>query len=52
LIEAVAAIYPQNVWRDPRAWPRVRRLGTRTLVLVGADALLPGVEKQISDLLG
>jgi tetratricopeptide (TPR) repeat protein len=37
LIEAVAAVYPENVWRDPKAWPPARRLDALALALVGVD---------------
>jgi hypothetical protein len=50
LIEAVAAVYPKNIWRDPHTWPRVRRLDALALALVG-DAVSPGAEKRTTDLL-
>jgi hypothetical protein len=36
LIEAVAAVYPEEVFNDPKTWPRVRRLDALALALVGA----------------
>jgi tetratricopeptide (TPR) repeat protein len=38
LIEAVAAIYPSNVFSDPKAWPPARRLDALALALVGVNA--------------
>jgi tetratricopeptide (TPR) repeat protein len=52
LIEAVAALYSVNVWRDPDAWPRARRLDALALALVGSSAVPPiGNEKQAARLL-
>jgi len=51
LIDAVASLYSQKVWRDPDTWPRVRRLDALALALVDGDAAPPGAEKRISDLL-
>lgn len=42
LVEALAAIYPQAVFNDPRTWPRARRLDALALALVGDDATLRG----------
>jgi hypothetical protein len=41
LTEALAAIYPQTVLNDPKAWPRGRRLDGLALALVGSDSGLP-----------
>ena len=41
LVEALAAIYPQGVFNDPKTWPRARRLDALALTLVGGDAALP-----------
>ena len=35
LIEAMAAVYPRDVYDDPSAWPRARRLDALALDLVG-----------------
>jgi tetratricopeptide (TPR) repeat protein len=51
LIEAAAAVYPDNIWRDPHTWPRVRRLDQLALALVSGDAVPPGAEERSSDLL-
>ena len=44
LIAAVAAVYPRNIWRDPHTWPRVRRLDTLALPLVGDGVVPPAAE--------
>ena len=41
LVKALAAVYPPRIWRDPRTWPRARRLDAQTVALLGDDALLP-----------
>jgi hypothetical protein len=41
LIDAMAAVYPETVFRDPSAWPRARRLDALALDLVGAAAAPP-----------
>jgi tetratricopeptide (TPR) repeat protein len=51
LIEALAAVYPDNIWRDPDTWPRVRRLDALALYLVGGDAVPPEAEQPTSNLL-
>jgi tetratricopeptide (TPR) repeat protein len=51
LIEVLAAVYPDNIWRDPDTWPRVRRLDALALHLVGRDAIPPGAEQPTSLLL-
>jgi tetratricopeptide (TPR) repeat protein len=52
LIEAMAAVYPEVVWDDPRSWPRARRLDALSVALVGRDAMLPkGTEKSAADIL-
>jgi tetratricopeptide (TPR) repeat protein len=50
LIEAVAAVYPDYVWRDSRTWPRVRRLDALALGLVSSDAVLPAAEERARNL--
>ncbi len=45
LIEAMARVYPRNVFSDPSAWPRARRLNAHAVNLVGGAAAPPtGVE--------
>jgi tetratricopeptide (TPR) repeat protein len=45
LVEALARVYPRNVFSDPRVWPRARRLDAIAINLVGGTAALPaGVE--------
>jgi tetratricopeptide (TPR) repeat protein len=51
LIEAIVAVYPANVWRDPDTWSRIRRLDPLALPLALSDAVPPGAEKRIGDLL-
>ena len=51
LIEALAAVYPEDVWRDPNTWPRARRLDALALALVGGDPVPRSAEKSASDLL-
>ena len=53
LAEALVAVYPENIWRDPHAWPLSRRLDSHALALVGDEATAPkGVEQRTADLLG
>jgi tetratricopeptide (TPR) repeat protein len=52
LIEALAIVFPRDVFDDPRTWPRVRRLDAIALGLVGSDSEPPaGTESSTSDLL-
>ena len=52
LIEAVAAVYPEDIWRDPATWPRARRLDAFALTLTGGDLPLPEeIDKRVADLL-
>jgi hypothetical protein len=52
LIEATAAVYPRDVYDNPKSWPRARRLDTLALALVGGDAEPPqGAEERAGDLL-
>jgi tetratricopeptide (TPR) repeat protein len=51
LIEAVAWVYPELIWRDPQTWPRVRRLDPLALALIGDAPIPSAVEKSVSDLL-
>jgi hypothetical protein len=47
LVKALAIVYPENTFSDPRVWPRVRRLDALALGLVGGDAALPkGAEEE------
>jgi tetratricopeptide (TPR) repeat protein len=41
LVGVLAAVYPDNVFNDPKTWPRARRLDALALALVGSDAPLP-----------
>ena len=53
LAEALVAVYPENIWRDPHAWRLSRRLNSHALALVGDEATAPkGVEQRTADLLG
>jgi tetratricopeptide (TPR) repeat protein len=52
LMEAVAAVYPQEARNDPKTWPPARRLDGHALVMVGGDAVPPaGAEERASGLL-
>ncbi len=52
LAEALVAVYPAYIWRDPNTWPLSRRLDPLALDLVGDDATVPkGVEQRTADLL-
>jgi tetratricopeptide (TPR) repeat protein len=51
LVEAVAAIYPDGVFNDPKTWPRARRLDALALDLVDEDSVVHGTEERTSDLL-
>ncbi|MEA2678735.1 MAG: hypothetical protein QOK03_457 [Candidatus Binataceae bacterium] len=52
LIKAVGAVFPNEVWRAVRTWPRVRRLDALALDLVGGNELPPTeVENQAANLL-
>jgi tetratricopeptide (TPR) repeat protein len=42
LVEALQAVFPDNVYNDPKTWPRVRRLDALVVALV--DGRLPLVE--------
>jgi tetratricopeptide (TPR) repeat protein len=41
LIEAAATLYPENVFNDPQAWPRARRLDALVLALVDGNEVTP-----------
>src|SRR5262249_51663811 len=41
LIEALAAVYPGEVFNHPKSWLRARRLNALMLFLVGEDSRLP-----------
>jgi tetratricopeptide (TPR) repeat protein len=51
LIEALAAVYPDNVWRNSEAWPRVRRLDALAAAWADRNALPKGAEKAAADML-
>jgi hypothetical protein len=38
LVEALAAVYPKNLYTDPKTWPRMWRLHALVLALIGGDA--------------
>src|SRR4029077_7639218 len=40
LLQALGAIYPREVWRDPKTWPRARRLDALAQAPLG-DVALP-----------
>ncbi|MGA8171241.1 MAG: tetratricopeptide repeat protein [Methylocystis sp.] len=46
LIEAMAAVYPREVYDDPKCWPRARRLDALALALVEKDAPPKGAESE------
>jgi tetratricopeptide (TPR) repeat protein len=50
LFAAMAAVYPQYIWRDPATWPRVRRLDPHVLIL-SDGGVPPQVELLCADLL-
>jgi hypothetical protein len=50
LVEAIAVVYPSQVFNDPKTWPRARRLDA--MALAGRDAAsLKGIEGPASDLI-
>ena len=52
LVEALAAVYPEGVFRDPNTWPRARRLDAIALALLNDHATLPkGAEERAAELL-
>jgi tetratricopeptide (TPR) repeat protein len=52
LVDALAALYPKDVFDDPRTWPRARRLDEHARALVSSDtAPLNGVPAQTGQLL-
>jgi Tfp pilus assembly protein PilF len=52
LIKALAGVYPEAIFDDPKAWIRARRLDPLALALVGPDAELPaGMEERAGYLL-
>jgi tetratricopeptide (TPR) repeat protein len=53
LLEALAAVYPQEARPDPKTWPVARRLDGHALAMVGGDVVPPaGAEARVSSLLG
>ena len=51
LVEAVAAVYPDNVSDDPNTWRRARRLDALALALVDGVVLPQGSQERVADLL-
>jgi tetratricopeptide (TPR) repeat protein len=41
LVEVMAAVYPEQVFVDPKTWQRARRLDGMALALIGEDTPLP-----------
>src|SRR5262249_10950562 len=47
LIDAIASVYPSEVYKDPTVWPRARRLDALAVDLVAGGAATPsGAEKE------
>jgi hypothetical protein len=52
LVAAMAAVYPGEVFDDPKSWPRARRLDAVAFALVGGEATPPsGAEEKSAELL-
>jgi tetratricopeptide (TPR) repeat protein len=52
LLKLLAALYPNDVFDDPKSWPRARRLDEHARELVGSDdVLIKDCERQTSHLL-
>jgi tetratricopeptide (TPR) repeat protein len=52
LLEALATLYPKEVYDEPKSWPRARRLDEHGRALVGNDATPPkGGDERASQLL-
>jgi tetratricopeptide (TPR) repeat protein len=52
LVSALVAVYPDEVWSDPKTWPRARRLDALAIALVGSgDGLPRGTEVQSAALI-
>ncbi|MFI5013205.1 MAG: tetratricopeptide repeat protein [Hyphomicrobiales bacterium] len=51
LIEALAFVYPKDVFNDVKSWPRARRLDAHVLEMTASDMAAPGAERQIGELL-
>jgi hypothetical protein len=52
LIGALATVYPNEVYDDPKTWPRARRLDSLTMAIVAQGQPLPdNAEKLVSYLL-
>jgi len=46
LVEALAAVYPREVFGDPKTWSRARRLDGISVAMVGDDTtMLKGSER-------
>jgi tetratricopeptide (TPR) repeat protein len=52
LVDALVAVYPDEVWSDPKLWPRARRVDALAMALVGgSDGPPEGTEVQSSELI-
>jgi tetratricopeptide (TPR) repeat protein len=51
LVEALAAVYPQDVFNNPNAWPRARRLNALALDLVAGRDPPSGAETAAASLM-
>jgi tetratricopeptide (TPR) repeat protein len=52
LLDALAAVYPQETFNDSKTWPAARRLDGLALAMAGGDAVPPaGAEELVSRLL-
>ena len=51
LLEVAAALYPEEVFDDPKTWPRVRRLDGLALALVSGEAAPPMGAEELASLL-
>jgi tetratricopeptide (TPR) repeat protein len=51
LLEAVAAVCPTDLWRDPNAWLRFRRVDAIVIALVESEAIPLNGEGRTADLL-
>jgi tetratricopeptide (TPR) repeat protein len=50
LVTSILAVYPKDVFEEPKVWPRARRLDSHGIALVG-NALPDGFELQSADLI-
>jgi tetratricopeptide (TPR) repeat protein len=52
LVDVVAAVYPEDVLRNPKTWPRARRLDAHAVALVAGACEPPvGAEERAAELL-